>query len=165
MLTIYRRHRKNCKQKAEGREYRRCLCPIWVDGSLNGVEMRKSLRLRDWQRAQDLVRQWEADGKLIEKPTPLTLKEGCDKFIADAEARNLREPTLYKYRLLFRQLQDFASANRLPFIPTSTLTGSVGSVLPGKIRILRRARSSKRSARSSGSCMKVVGFTRIPQYI
>src|SRR6516164_1617369 len=116
MLTIYRRHRKNCKQRTEGREYRRCLCPIWVDGSLNGVEMRKSLRLRDWQRAQDLVRQWEADGKLNEKPASLTVKEACDKFIADAEARNLREPSLYKYRLLFRQLQDFASVNRIPFI-------------------------------------------------
>lgn len=43
MLTIYRRHRKNCKQRMEGRDYRRCLCPIWVDGSLNGVEIRKSL--------------------------------------------------------------------------------------------------------------------------
>jgi len=72
--------------------------------------------LRDWQRVQDLLRQWEADGKLSEKPAPLTVAEGCDKFIADAEAQNLREPTLYKYRLLFRQLQDFGSANRLPFI-------------------------------------------------
>jgi hypothetical protein len=42
--------------------------------------------------------------------------EACDKFIDDAEAQNLREPTLYKYRLLFRQLQNFASASRLPFI-------------------------------------------------
>ncbi len=27
----------------------------------NGGEMRKSLRLRDWQRVQDLLRQWEAE--------------------------------------------------------------------------------------------------------
>jgi site-specific recombinase XerD len=37
------------------------------------------------------------------------VKEARDKFLVDAEARNLREPTLYKYRLLFRQLQEFAS--------------------------------------------------------
>jgi integrase/recombinase XerD len=116
MLTIYRRHRKNCKQRIDGRGYRRCLCPIWVDGSLNGVEMRKSLRLRDWQRAQDLVRKWEAAGERLEKPKPLTVKEVCEKFVADAEARNLREPTLYKYRLLFRQLQDFAATYGLPCI-------------------------------------------------
>ncbi len=114
MLTIYRRHRKACKQRFDGRAYRRCLCPIWLDGSLNGVEIRKSLRLRDWQRAQDLVRQWEAEGQRVEKPKPLTVKEACEKFVADAEARNLREPTLYKYRLLFRQLQDFAVLHGLP---------------------------------------------------
>src|SRR5258708_23715023 len=114
MLTIYRRHRKACKQRFDGRAYRRCLCPIWVDGSLNGVEIRKSLRLRDWQRAQDLVRKWEAEGQRVEKPKPLTVKEACEKFVADAEARNLREPTLYKYRLLFRQLQDFAVVHGLP---------------------------------------------------
>jgi len=113
MLTIYRRHRKNCKQRIDGRGYRRCLCPIWVDGSLNGIEIRKSLRLRDWQRAQGLVRQWEADGQRVEKPRPLAVKEACEKFVADAEARNLREPTLYKYRLLFRQLQDFAAMHGL----------------------------------------------------
>ena len=116
MLTIYRRHRKNCKQRTEGREYRRCLCPIWVDGSLNGVEMRKSLRLRDWQRAQELVRRWEAEGQRTEKPSPLTVKEACDKFLADAEARNLREPTLYKYRLLFRRFQEFAVRHGYPYI-------------------------------------------------
>ncbi|HEV2196056.1 MAG TPA: tyrosine-type recombinase/integrase [Candidatus Acidoferrum sp.] len=78
--------------------------------------MRKSLRLRDWQRAQELVRQWEAEGQLNEKPKPLTVKEACDKFLVDAEARNLREPTLYKYRLLFRQLQEFAALQGLSFI-------------------------------------------------
>jgi integrase/recombinase XerD len=44
------------------------------------------------------------------------VKEACDKFIADAEARNLREPTLYKYRLLFRQLRDFATQYGLSHI-------------------------------------------------
>jgi hypothetical protein len=37
-----------------------------------------------------------------------------DKLLCDAEARGLREPTLYKYRLLFRQFQDFPSAYGLP---------------------------------------------------
>jgi hypothetical protein len=46
---------------------------IWVYGSLNGIEMRKSLRVRDWQRAQELVRRWEAEGQQIEKPKPLTV--------------------------------------------------------------------------------------------
>ena len=113
MLTIYRRHRKNCKQRQDGRSYRRCLCPIWVDGLLNGNEIRKSLKTRDWQSAHQLVRLWEAEGRREEKTKPITVKDACDKFISDAEARGLREPTLYKYRLLFRQLQGFASAHGL----------------------------------------------------
>ena len=53
MLTAYRRPRKNCSHRDEGRKYRRCRCPIWVDGFLNGDEIRESLKLRDWKRAQD----------------------------------------------------------------------------------------------------------------
>ena len=78
--------------------------------------MRKSLRLRDWQRAQELVRRWEAEGQQIEKPKPLTVKEACDKFLLDAGARNLREPTLYKYRLLFRQFQEFSELYALSYV-------------------------------------------------
>src|SRR5262245_46580570 len=103
MLTIYRRHKKSCRQRFEGRSYRRCLCPIWVDGFLNGEEIRKSLKTRDWNFAHERVREWEAAGRREERPAPIGVKEACDKFISDSEARGLREPTLYKYRLLFRQ--------------------------------------------------------------
>jgi len=134
MLTIFRRHLKRCEHRAEGRKYRRCKCPLWADGFLNGVELRKSLGLRDWTRAQALVRERESNGQAEEtlgadakqavpgerfsgigkqKATPPTVKESCDKFIADAEARGLRESTLYKFRLLFRQLQQFAQSNGL----------------------------------------------------
>jgi len=80
-----------------------------VDGLVGGTEIRKSLKTRDGQAAHELVRQWEAEGKREERPAPIRVKQACDKFISDAEARGLREPTVYKYRLLFRQLQDFAS--------------------------------------------------------
>ena len=52
MLTIYRRHVKGCAHQHDGRKYRRCRCPIWVDGFLNGVELRESLGMRDWEKAQ-----------------------------------------------------------------------------------------------------------------
>ena len=83
---------------------------IWVDGSLNGQEMRKSLGTRNWQRALEEILKWESEGRVAneQKPEPLTVKEACENFISDARARGLREPTLYKYQLLFRQLQSFA---------------------------------------------------------
>lgn len=45
MLMIYRRHRRACQRRSEGRSYRRCQCPIWVDGILNGQEIRQSLKM------------------------------------------------------------------------------------------------------------------------
>jgi len=117
MLTIYRRHRKCCKHRPQGRKYRHCQCSIWIDGILAGAEIRESLKIRDWQRASEIVREWEANGRrTIEQPDPMTVKDACDKFIADGEARGLRNTTLYKYRLLFRQLQDFAKTKGLRFL-------------------------------------------------
>ena len=68
MLTIYRRHRKNCAHRIKGRRHRHCHCPIWVDGILGGKEMRASLKIRDWQRAQEMVREWEVADKQILPP-------------------------------------------------------------------------------------------------
>jgi len=117
MLTIFRRHRKGCAHRSEGRAYRRCQCSLWVDGVLDGKEIRESLKIRDWQRASEIVRDWEANRRRpVEQPAPMTVKEACDKFIADGEARGLRPPTLYKYRLLFRQLQDFAKSKGVRFL-------------------------------------------------
>jgi hypothetical protein len=114
MLTIYRRHRKNCKQRGKGRKHRHCLCPIWVDGTLGGKEIRESLKLRDWQRAQEMVREWEAeDRRTRQQEQQITIKDAHGKFIADAEARKLNDSTLYKYRLLFRQLDGFAETYKL----------------------------------------------------
>jgi hypothetical protein len=31
---------------------------------LNGVQIHKSLSTRDWQKAQEIVREWEADGEV-----------------------------------------------------------------------------------------------------
>lgn len=59
MLTIYRRHKKSCGHREEGRNYRRCRCPIWVDGTLRGKEIRESLRELDWEKAQKSVRDRE----------------------------------------------------------------------------------------------------------
>ena len=117
MLTIYRRHRKACKHRAKGREHRHCQCPIWVDGFLGGKEIRESLRLRDWQRAQEMIREWEAeDRRTRQKEQQIKIKDAHAKFIADAEARKLNNSTLYKYRLLFRHLDDFAKTYRLEFL-------------------------------------------------
>jgi len=66
MLTIYRRHLKTCDHRNEGRAYRRCKCPIWVDGLIAGQDVRQSLKTRDWQKASDQVHEWESRGRIDE---------------------------------------------------------------------------------------------------
>jgi integrase/recombinase XerD len=117
MLTIYRRHRKNCKHRVKGRRHRHCQCPIWVDGYLSGTEIRESLKLRDWQRAQETIRGWEIeDRRAHHRETRVTIADAQKKYIADAQARKLNQATVYKYRLLFRHLMTFAEAYKLQFM-------------------------------------------------
>ncbi len=117
MLTIYRRHLKSCAHRNEGRAYRRCKCPLWVDGFIGQREIRESLQLRDWQKASEKILEWEAKGQVTApQAEPTTIQQATESFLADANARELREATLSKYRLLFRRLGEFASANGLRYI-------------------------------------------------
>lgn len=117
MLTAYRRHLKTCPHKQEGRQYRRCRCPLWADGFLGGTEMRKTLETRDWEKAQQIIREWESEGAVVEEEKPpVAIEDACKQFEADARARGLREPTLKKYRVLFTQLKSFASEKGLLFL-------------------------------------------------
>lgn len=116
MLTIYRRHRRDCNHRRKGRGYRRCQCPIWVDGFLGGKEIRESLKLRDWQRAQDLVREWEAKDQRVAHSEPQTIEAAFKEFLADIEARRLHDSTIRKYRLLQRQLEAFGQDRGLRFL-------------------------------------------------
>lgn len=123
MLIIYRRHLKACEHRQEGRSYRRCKCPIWVDGFLGKEDIRESLKTRDWQKASKQITEWEARGTREEtKDTPVTIPHACAEFLRDAKARELRSPTLYKYRLLFRRLRDFGKQRGLRFITELDVT-------------------------------------------
>jgi len=108
MLTIFRRHKKSCAHRSEGRDYRRCHCPISVEGFLGERNIRAALKTLDWQRAQEIVREWEAEQRVIGREQPVSIAQAADTFTTDAKARNLASQTVYKYELLFRRLKDFA---------------------------------------------------------
>jgi len=82
---------------------------------VSGKRIRKPLGLRDWQRAQERARQWEAEG-FVDAGKIQTVREACDRFTADCNARGLRDSTMKKYRLLFRQLEEFAASEGMVFI-------------------------------------------------
>jgi site-specific recombinase XerD len=126
MLTTYRRHNP-VKCKFTSRSEYRCKCPIWVtgtsqhDGRLFGKEIRHGefvqmgTKLRDWNRAQELVRKWDVDGELPKKRERVTVEDWKTKFLAVAEAENLSPETIRKYNLLFRQMEDFSRNKGLRF--------------------------------------------------
>ena len=99
MLSLYRRHQSPCRYTS--RRFRKCKCPIWVQGSLRGEYIRKSLDLRSWEAASDLVRGWEASGEIgVVKPDVPDLKGAVGEFLAYQKSRNLAGETIRKYENL-----------------------------------------------------------------
>src|SRR5487761_49979 len=158
MLGTYRRHQRHCEHRKEGRGYRRCRCPVWVDGHLNGVELHKSLGTRDWQKAQQTVREWEAEGQETATVVvqPMTIEQAHREFIADTEARKLKESTVYKSHLFLRQLDAFAGEHGIRFLrelDTSALRKFRASWKDGDLAALKklgRMRSFFRFALENG---------------
>ncbi len=111
MLTLFRRHLKTCPQSS--RRYRRCACPIHVEGSLRGEKIRKALDLTSWEAADSLIAGWNATGEIgVIRPDVPSIAEAVQKFLADAESRHLKEASLKKYRnLLDKKLAAFSEAN------------------------------------------------------
>ena len=103
MLTVFRRHTRRCPHTS--RKERRCQCPLVVEGTLKGVKIRRSLGLRSFEAAQGVIREWEVQGA-IEKPI-VTVKEACERFYSDAEARKLGPAQMAKYKLLTKELRDW----------------------------------------------------------
>jgi integrase/recombinase XerD len=61
------------------------------------------------------ARQLEADG-ITNELVPQTLEDCRKKFLEDAKARGLRDVSLYKYRLVLKQLEAFGNDRGLVFI-------------------------------------------------
>src|SRR5260370_26506726 len=109
MLTLYRRHKPTCSHFSEGRSYHHCKCAIWAEGVLARREVRKSLRTRDWTKANREVQKWEAAERMSERGAPVSLADAWESFLADLEARKLSYETIRKYKLLKSRMTAFAT--------------------------------------------------------
>jgi site-specific recombinase XerD len=67
---------------------------------LHGKKARKSLDLRSWEGGQKLIREMEANPNAV-----VAVKEACEKFIADAKARNLSDGMVRKLNNLTKELE------------------------------------------------------------
>jgi len=112
VLTLYRRHTRKCSQ--QDRYYRRCKCPVWVEGTTDaGQYIRRSLKLNNWERAEEEKRELEGVEEVPpfskpQQPKAITVRGAFAAFYEDCQARNLNDSTLRKYRLLRDRLTDFA---------------------------------------------------------
>src|SRR5271169_1556199 len=106
MLNLYRRHVKSCrfwtgKSTNGNRRDHNCRCPVWVDGYLAGERVNKTLNLRDWTRANEILRDWEIAGSIQPKGrVGIPVGEACGTFMADVIAQRQSEASLKKYRVL-----------------------------------------------------------------
>lgn len=58
MLFVYSRHAPECAHKDEIK-YRRCRCPKWIDGYVDGKRVRQSAKTRNWEQAERQARLWK----------------------------------------------------------------------------------------------------------
>ena len=121
MLTIFRRHTRDCMERHggedPGRKFRRCLCPIHAEGHVGGVMYRRALeepnsapgihrrQITFWTRAQDIARQMEARGSWDDPDVTrhVALADAVTKFMTliQSPAKNLRRSSINNYKPLF----------------------------------------------------------------
>ena len=134
MLTIYRRHTIDCqfngKKNQRSARANSCekKCPIWVQGSLSGKSVRRSLDLRSWTAASDLITKWNASGQIgVERQDAPNVLEAVSRFLADAEARGLRPSSLKKYERLLDELLAYCKLKNV---------GDLGRVTVDLLRVM-----------------------------
>jgi integrase/recombinase XerD len=100
-LTLWRWHSRACPHRSKGRSWTRCKCGIWVQGSLGGEWIKKSLNTRDWAAAAATIHGWEASGQIgtVKAELP-TISVAIERFLKEAEVRNLAKTTIKKRREL-----------------------------------------------------------------
>jgi len=93
MLSLYRRHSPKCKYQSMSEK--RCHCPLWMVGTIDGKPLRQSLKTRVWEVGQRKVRDWEAAGMVT-----VSVGEALERFLDDCLARGVGPAQTGKYNLL-----------------------------------------------------------------
>jgi hypothetical protein len=111
LLKLWRRHYDTCPHKPKGRKYLKCECLIWAGGLLDGKRVRKSLDTLNWQSANEILRDIEADNG-EEKPSS-SIADAIDDFEQDSQERNLGTATIQKYKETFEPLHEWCKRRSL----------------------------------------------------
>jgi hypothetical protein len=134
MIRLSRRHSKNCRgvgnlkaklgdkfTAADTRAYTACKCPIRATGTLGGHELRKSMKTRDWTKANQIIQKWEAEEQATTSEGPVTLDEAWLRIHEDFDNGHLSKETIRKYRYLEKQMKAFAVKEGLRLVKNFNL--------------------------------------------
>jgi integrase len=131
-LSLYRRHRRDCKaghpeefhsgefdERKKG--WKRCACPIFASGTLAGHSRRQSTGRWEWNDAKTIAEAWERAGTWDGAPPPpavvpkepagpqrISIANAVKMFLTSREGAKVAPATLRKYRTFTKQLADFA---------------------------------------------------------
>jgi site-specific recombinase XerD len=148
MLTVYRRHLRTCKagHKEEARTaefderkkgFKRCNCPIFASGTMDGVSKRQNTGQWEWETARAIAKKWEAagrwDGPKPQPPQPsqppagdrhdrTTIVDATEAFLATCQNRGISLPTLKKYRTFVKQLREYSDSRGYLMADQLTIT-------------------------------------------
>ena len=125
MLKPLKRHYAPCKRKEWDQGYTKCVCPVWIRGTLRGRRITKPASkflpepdCRDLQRGRELALLWEQHGEVAKpgdlvavpnrasepEPARPTVEIAIAAYIQAAKDRGISEATMYKKRLVFEKL-------------------------------------------------------------
>jgi len=112
MLTIYRRHSDACTGQFHladnPQQFKDCRCPVYAYGMVNGREVRRSMKTRDWGRAKvELGQESKQEVPFAPVVKPKTISEAIATFISDCEARKLSRLSIAEYRTALLYLARF----------------------------------------------------------
>jgi integrase len=131
MLSLYRRHRQNCKashvHNSRSSEYderkkgwKRCECPVFASGTLHGTFRRQNTGEWEWDAAKAIAARWDATGAWTTNPQPkpatpesatpdrIALADAIKVYLSNREGAKIAPATLRKYRTFTNQLTAFA---------------------------------------------------------
>jgi integrase len=103
--------------------WKRCECPVFVSGTLQGIFKRQNTGEWEWDRARVVAGEWEAAGSWVKMPAAqpptalepakssrITLADAATVFLTNRQGSDISQPTLRKYKTFVRQLTTFAAS-------------------------------------------------------
>jgi integrase/recombinase XerD len=117
MLTLHRRHKRTCPHTDRYIKLDAHRCPMWIEGMLDGVYRRESLKISSWEKAEQIRREME-EGKGV-KHVPIS--EAIETFLAEQQARALTESTLRKLRTLTTSFKEFSAERNIVNISQASI--------------------------------------------